>query len=133
MASEALTGGIEAVASAAAKRLKAASLVVGIAGTSALAFWGSAVSMGFAAGMCLGAFNSFWLIRIAKKGIALPAEKAGRFVAARYHIRFLATAGIMSALIAKGLFSPWPLVAGLTASIITTIVVMIISARQEAS
>lgn len=88
---------------------------------------------GFAAGFLIGSISMLWLIRIARRGMSMDPEKVERFVKAAYHLRFAAVAALFAVLIAKGILSPWPLVAGLTGSIATTVCTMIYLAKEEHS
>jgi len=93
----------------------------------------SSIVPGFASGFLIGAISMLWLIRIARRGMRMPPEKVERFVKAAYHLRFAAVAALFAVLIAKGILSPWPLVAGLTGSIATTVGTMIYLAKEEAA
>lgn len=96
-----------------------------------LAFFDSSIVPGFAAGFTIGALNIYWLLRIARKGVRMSPEKAGRFVTMAYPVRFALVAALFALFIVKGLMSPWPLVAGFTLSIITAVCTMIYFAREE--
>jgi hypothetical protein len=96
-----------------------------------LAFFDSSIVPGFAAGFTIGALNTYWLLRIARRGVKMSPEKAGRFVTMAYPIRFALVAALFALFIVKGLMSPWPLVAGFTLSIITAVCTMIYFAREE--
>lgn len=99
----------------------------------ALAFFDSSIVPGFAAGFTIGALNIFWLLRIARRGVKMTPEKAGRFVTVAYPVRFALVAALFALFIVKGMLSPWPLVAGFSLSIITAVCTMIYFAREEAS
>lgn len=106
---------------------------VGLLGTGAALLIKSSLAPGFAAGFILGGVNALLLLKIARKGVLMPAEKAGRFVTISYFARFTLTAVVVALLIYRGFVTPWPLLAGLAASIFTTIGVLIGIARKEAS
>lgn len=106
---------------------------VGLLGTGAAFLVKSSLAPGFAAGFILGGVNALLLLKIARKGVLMPAEKAGRFVTVSYLARFTLTAVVVALLIYRGFVTPWPLLAGLAASIFTTIGVLIGIARKEAS
>ncbi len=93
----------------------------------------SSIVPGFASGFLIGSVSMLWLIRIARRGMRMDPEKVERFVKAAYHLRFAAVAALFAVLIAKGILSPWPLVAGLTGSIATTVCTMIYLAKEEAA
>lgn len=103
------------------------------AGVGVASLMGRPMAVAYASGYILGAVNIFWLFRIAGRGLKVPKEKVARFVAIRYYLRFIITALVFMALITKVGMSPVPLLAGLTASVLTTIVVMILVAKKEAS
>lgn len=96
-----------------------------------LAFFDSSILPGFVAGFTIGALNIYWLLRIARRGVRMSPEKAGRFVTMAYPVRFALVAALFALFIVKGLMSPWPLVAGFTLSIITAVCTMIYFAREE--
>ena len=98
-----------------------------------LAVVNSSIVPGFASGFLIGTVSMLWLIRIARRGMRMAPEKVERFVKAAYHLRFAAVAALFAVLIAKGILSPWPLVAGLTGSIATTVGTMIYLAKEEAA
>ncbi|MBI1910718.1 MAG: ATP synthase subunit I [Deltaproteobacteria bacterium] len=133
MASDAKPKGIAETTSSIAYKAAVANLAVGAIGAAALFFFKKPFAAGFAAGYIIGVANALWMLRIARKGVGMKPDKAGRFVTLNYHARFLITAAIFAILISSKIFSPWPLVAGLTGSIFTTIIVMIAAAREEAS
>lgn len=99
--------------------------------SAALFFLKQSALAGFIAGFSIGLINALWMLRIARKGIRMHPEKAGSFVTRSYFLRFAAVALVFSALIAKGVLSPWPLLAGFTGSIIMTVIAMILAAREE--
>src|SRR4030066_543145 len=76
----------------------------------------SSIVPGFAAGFAIGALNIFWLLRIARRGVRMSPEKAGRFVTMAYPVRFALVAALFALFIVKGMLSPWPLVAGFALS-----------------
>lgn len=96
-----------------------------------LAFFDSSIVPGFAAGFAIGALNIYWLLRIARRGVRMSPEKAGRFVTMAYPVRFALVAALFALFIVKGMLSPWPLVAGFALSIVTTVCTMIYFAREE--
>ncbi len=106
---------------------------VGLLGTGAALLLKSSLAPGFAVGFILGGVNALLLLKIARKGVLMDADKAGRFVTVSYFVRFAFTAVILALLIYRGFLTPWPLLAGITASIFTTIGVLIGIARKEAS
>jgi hypothetical protein len=114
-------------------RVALVNAAAGIIGLGASVMAGPGVAKGFAAGYAIGLVNLLWLLRIATRGLTMTPERAGRYVAVRYYIRFILTAGIFIILIKNGILSPWPPVAGLSASIFATIGALVISAREESS
>lgn len=119
-------------ASSVAYKAGVANLITGVGGTLALAIIISgAVAVGFAAGYIVGAVNILWLFRIAKKGINMAPQKAGRYVASSYSLRYAITILALGALISTRLVKAWPAVAGLTVCIFTTIAAVIFAAREE--
>ena len=127
------SSGLKALHSSIAWRIGVANLVAGIICAGALGVFKTAYAQSFAIGFTVAVFNIFWLMRVIRKGVALTSPKAGRIVARSYFVRFAATAVIITLLVSKGLASPLPLILGLTASIVTTICVMIFSALEEVS
>ena len=125
--------GLKALQGSIAWRIGAANLAVGIICTSAFGAFKPSGAPGFALGFTVAVFNIFWLMRVIRKGVTLSSPKAGRIVARSYFRRFAATAVIITLLVSKGAASPLPLMLGLTASIATTICVMIFSALEEVS
>lgn len=125
--------GLKALQSSIAWRIGVSNLASGIILTAALGVFKAAYAQGFAIGFTIAVFNIFWLMRVIRKGVALTSPKAGRIVARSYFVRFAATAVIITLLVSKGVTSPLPLILGLTASIVTTICVMIFSALEEVS
>lgn len=125
--------GIHAAGSSAALKIGLLNAAAGLLGSGALLVLKSSLAPGFAAGFLLGGVNALLLLKIAGKGVRMPADKAGRYVTVSYFARFLLTAVILALLIYRGFLTPWPLLAGITASIFTTIGVLIGIARKEAS
>lgn len=125
--------GLKALQGSIAWRIGAANLAAGIILASALGVFKPSLAPGFALGFTVAVFNIFWLMRVIRKGVALTSVKAGRIVARSYFVRFAATALIITLIVSKGVASPLPLLLGLTASIVTTICVMIFSALEEVS
>lgn len=115
-----------------AYRVARANLITGTAGVAACALFKTHAATGFAAGYIIGVINIFWLLRIARKGTGMAPDRAVRFVTRRYYIRFLTTALVFALLISRGILPPAPLLVGLTGAILTTIIVMISLAREEA-
>lgn len=105
----------------------------GLVGTGAALLLKSSAAPGFAVGFILGGINALLLLKIAGKGVSMPAEKAGRFVTISYIARFTLTAVVVALIIYRGFVEPWPLLAGITASVFTTVGVLIGIARKEAS
>ncbi len=106
----------------------ACALIAGV-----IAFFDSSIVPGFAAGFAIGALNIHWLLRIARRGVRMTPEKAGRFVTVAYPARFAVVAALFALFIVKGMLSPWPLVAGFGASIAAAVCTMVYFAREEAS
>jgi hypothetical protein len=89
-------------------------------------------ALSFASGYVIGMANGLWLLRIAGKGVSLPAEKASAYVMGRYYVRFVLTVVVLASVIYADILEPLPLVMGLVVSIIATLAVLIIGAvRQE--
>lgn len=125
--------GLKALQSSIAWRIGVTNLACGIILAAALGVFKASYAPGFALGFTVAVFNIFWLMRVIRKGVTLSSPKAGRIVARSYFLRFAATAVIITLLVSKGVASPLPLMLGLTASIVTTICVMIFSALEEVS
>lgn len=113
-------------------KVVAANLAAGAVATGVLALYESSVASAFAAGAATGALNIFWLMRVARKGLRMTPEKAGRYVMMAYPARFAVVALLFALFIVKGRMSPWPLVAGFALSIAATVCAMIYFAREEA-
>ncbi len=94
-----------------------------ITGTAALA---AAFTFGFG----LGAANIYWLLRISRKATRMKPDKALRYAALNYYIRFTLTIGVFAAVIIYGIFSPWPSLAGFVASTMTTMIMMVILGKE---
>lgn len=130
--SQAAYSAVSSTASTVAYKAGAANLVAGAGGTIASALMISgAVAVGFAAGYIIGVANILLLLNIAKKSVKMTPQKAGKYVASRYYLRYAATIILFSVLIATGLVGAWPALTGLTVCIFTTIVSMIFAAREE--
>lgn len=127
------TIGVEGITGVISSRVTAVNMASCLVSSALLAVFYMEHAPGFAAGFLIGAMNIYWLLRIARKGILMNPEKAGRLIAISYHVRFAAVALAFGLLITKGLLSPWPMLAGLTVSVFTTICTMIFLAREEAS
>jgi len=125
--------GLKALQSSIAWRIGGANLAAGVIFTSALGVFKASAAPGFALGFTVAVFNILWLMRVIRKGVSLTGPKAGKIVARSYFVRFAATAVIITLLVSRGVASPLPLMLGLTASIATTICVMIFSALEEVS
>lgn len=126
-------GGLEALFSRISSRVVRMNLAGGAVTTGLLALYDSSFVPGFAAGFATGALNIFWLLKIARRGVKMRPEKAGRFVMTAYPLRFAIIAALFALFIVKGNISPWPLVAGFAGSIAVTVCTMIYFAREEAS
>lgn len=100
-------------------------------GTLVVASINGDAAFGFAVGYAIGVINLIWLSRIARKGALMEPERASRFVAVRYYIRFLTTAAVFAGLLYFKILNPWSPVMGLTASVFTTIGLLIMLAREE--
>lgn len=130
----AVSSGAVVAAAGAASKVLLYCLVAGLIASSATWIWkGAHAGAGVGAGFAVGTLNSLWLVSIARRAVGLASEKAGRFVLVRYQLRFAVTAAIFFILVAWGVFSPWALVAGLSGSLVATIIAMIRMARKEAS
>lgn len=125
---------VAAAAAGAASKVLIYCFVAGLIAAAAAWLWkGAHIGAGIAAGFAVGTLNSLWLVSIARRAVGLASDKAGRFVLVRYQLRFAVTAAIFFILVAWGVFSPWALVAGLSGSLVATIIAMIRMARKEAS
>jgi len=120
-------------AASVALKVGAVNAAVGLIGTAVAFFIKNTAATGFAAGFILGGVNGLLLLRIARKGVSMRADKAARFVTASYSVRFVLTAVVLTLLIYRGFLTPWPLLSGLTTSIFATIGTLIGIARKEAS
>jgi hypothetical protein len=125
------TDGLEALSAHISSRVALMNAAVCAAIAGLLAFFDSSIVPGFAAGFAIGALNIFWLLRIARRGVRMSPEKAGRFVTMAYPVRVALVAALFALFIVKGLLSPWPLVAGFALSIVTAVCTMIYFAREE--
>lgn len=118
-------------ASAVAYKAGVANLVVGGVVTVASAMMISwMVAVGFAAGYMIGVANIWMLLNIARKGVEMTPQEAGKYVASRYYLRYSATIIALIVLIATGLVGAWPALTGLTVCIFTTIAALIFAARE---
>lgn len=126
-------GGLEALFSRISSRLVRINIAVGLLVAGLIALYDSSIVPGFAAGFATGALNIFWLLKIARRGLKMRPEKAGRFVMMAYPARFALIAALFALFIVKGKISPWPLVAGFALSIAITVATMIYFAREEAT
>lgn len=79
----------------------------------------------------IGAINALWLQRIIRRALSMRPEKVLRYVAIGYQLRFAFTALVIAALIIKFRINPWPMVAGLTTALVSTIAAFISAARLE--
>ncbi|MBI5561419.1 MAG: ATP synthase subunit I [Deltaproteobacteria bacterium] len=131
MLNEAAPQGLfEADAARAAARAGYAGIAAGTAALAAGLLTNSSLATGIAAGFLLGAVNMSWLLRIAGKGMRMPAERAARAVARSYYLRFGATVFLFALVISKGWLSPWQLLAGFSLSIFGVIGVLIFAALR---
>ncbi|MBI5827800.1 MAG: ATP synthase subunit I [Deltaproteobacteria bacterium] len=122
---------VSSAASTVAYKAGVANLVAGGVGTIASAMMISGmVAVGFAAGYMIGVANIWMLLNIAKKGVEMTPQEAGKYVASRYYLRYSATIIALSVLIATGLVGAGPALAGLTVCIFTTIAAIIFAARE---
>lgn len=106
-------------------------LIAGAAGIIASLALDSPTALALSAGFVIGSIDILWLLRIARRGITLDADRAARSVTRGYYLRFGATIAAFALLISKGIISPWPLVAGFSAALFSVIGVMIYTAREE--
>ncbi len=107
-------------------------LAIGLASALIIALTLDGFSAGFLAGYMLGFVNQLWLFRIIRKGLNMAPEKAMGFVSTRYFVRFVITAGLISALIARGVLStPWPPLTGIALSLFTSVGALIFIAKKE--
>ncbi len=83
----------------------------------------------FATGYLLGTINIFWLLRIARSGMIMEPDNAGRYVTRRYYIRLCVLTLAVLVLISRGITGPWGILAGLTGSVVSTIFVAILMAK----
>lgn len=125
--------GLEALIARISSRLALINIGAGALISGLLALYDSSIVPGFIAGFAIGALNIFWLLRIARRGVKMAPEKAGRFVMMAYPVRFALIAALFALFIVKGSISPWPLVAGFAVAIAITVCTMIYFAREEAS
>jgi len=126
-------GGLKALQGSIAWKIATANIAAGVIIASALGLIRPAAAPGFALGFTVALFNIMWLMRVVRKGVSLTGPKAGRVVARSYFLRFGATAALITLIVSKGVAGPLPLITGLTASILTTLCVMIFSALEEVS
>ena len=131
MASEAVgtgTGRRQAVAATpvlAVRRAVVANIIAGAFATGLLEVFKTPLATGFLVGYIIGVVNLLWLLRIARRGVAMAQDKAQGFVARHYFIRFAVRALVLGILISRRYLEPWPPVGGLTLCVLTTIGVMI--------
>ena len=135
MASEAIKGkGVLTTGLPGVYRVLAAEVIAGALGAAASAAIGLEAAAGFVAGFSLGVVNMLWLLRIANRSLRMAPERATRYVALRYYLRFLLTAGVLVFLITEGVLKdPWALVAGITIALFSAVAAMIPVAREETS
>lgn len=116
----------------ASQRLVAVNLAASAIGASVLLTVGAQEALGFLTGCLIGGLNLLWMARIARRGLGMEAHRAARYVAMRYYLRFVLTAGVLALLIKEGYVAPWPPAAGLTTIIFATVGVLIFSLKEEA-
>lgn len=137
MASEAVVSGtgrgagLSVTSAPAVRRSVIANIAAGALATGLLAVFKTPLATGFAVGYIIGVVNLLWLLRIARRAVAMAPHRAQRFVARHYFMRFAATALVLGVLISKRYIEPWPPVGGLTLCVLTTIGVMLYSAKEE--
>lgn len=128
------TADAEAFSATVSLKLLGANLAAFIAASGlALAFVGTHAFFGIAAGFFIGTASTLWLLRIARKGVRMDPEKAGRFIPAAYRLRFAVVAALLALIMYKGVLSPWPLIGGFLGSALITVCTTIYLAREEAS
>lgn len=85
----------------------------------------------FAIGVLTGVFNLYMYMRILKKGMTKPIDGMATFIMSRYYVKFIVIITLLAVLIVKIKVSPLPLLAGFTATIMTTIIAMVFISRKE--
>lgn len=121
----------ESITGNSARKAGRINLIAGTAGTIASLALDSPIALALAAGFVVGSINVLWLLRIARRGVTLDADRAARSVKRGYYLRFGATVAAFAVIISKGIISPWPLVAGFSLALFSVIGVMIYTAREE--
>lgn len=90
-----------------------------------LLFISNSFAIGVAAGGIAAIANSHWLYRILQRAMKLPAQRAVRFVQARYALRLAILAIIVSILIVYVKINIFGLLLGLSVLVISIIAVTI--------
>jgi len=121
----------ESITGNSARKAGRINLIAGTAGTIASLALDSPIALALAAGFVVGSINVLWLLRIARRGVTLDADRAARSVKRGYYLRFGATVAAFAVIISMGIISPWPLVAGFSLALFSVIGVMIYTAREE--
>lgn len=126
------TGNIEPIVFSVAARAGIPNTVIGVAGSAACAVVSGGLAAGFALGFLIGVLSQYLCLRIARAGLYMEPARAKTFVTTRYFARFAMTLTGMLALAWAGV-NPWGLLAGFGATLLVTIGVMGLAAREACS
>ncbi|OGP19925.1 MAG: hypothetical protein A2054_09160 [Deltaproteobacteria bacterium GWA2_55_10] len=85
----------------------------------------------FAAGFLVGTLSIMWLMKMVRKSMRMSPERVERFVKFSYQVRLICIAALLALLTSRGKLELWPMLAGLTAAIFTTICTMVYLAKEE--
>lgn len=127
------TRDIEPIVFSVAAKVWIPNTVIGVAGSAACAVVSTGLAAGFALGFLIGTFSQFLCLRVARAGLYMEPERAKTFVTTRYFARFAMTLTGMLALVAWAGVNPWGLLAGFAVTLLVTIGVMGLAAREACS
>ncbi|HEY4705986.1 MAG TPA: ATP synthase subunit I [Thermodesulfobacteriota bacterium] len=96
-----------------------------------LAFSKRGLVPGFAAGFLVGILSIMWLMRMVRKSMRMSPERVERFVKFSYQLRLICVGALLALIASRGMIEIWPMIAGLTAAIFTTICTMVYLAKEE--
>lgn len=126
------TENIDALALAISARVLMINLAVcAVLSGALLAFSKTGLVPGFAAGFLVGTLSIMWLMRMVRKTMRMSPERVERFVKFSYQVRLICVAALLALLTSRGMLALWPMLAGLTAAIFTTICTMVYLAKEE--
>ncbi|VAW38416.1 hypothetical protein MNBD_DELTA02-489 [hydrothermal vent metagenome] len=91
----------------------------------------NSAALPFALGVVAGVFNLYMYLKILKKGLTKPIDNMASFIMSRYYVKFVIIMATLVVLIMLVKMNPLPLLAGFTATIMTTIIAMVFISRKE--